>query len=115
MPSLNFKQRFATLVESGQKRQTIRKMRKRRFRTGDTLYLFTGMRTAECHRLGTHCCISVHDVTITPEHIEIDGRMLTAEETGKLAQADGFASTREFLDFFRREHDLPLLAQLIRW
>ena len=115
MPSLNFKQRFATLVESGQKRQTIRKMRKRPFRTGDTLYLFTGMRTARCRRLGTHRCISVHAVTITHEHIEIDERMLTPEETGELAHADGFASPQEFLDFFRREHDLPLVGQLIRW
>ena len=115
MPSLNFKQRFVAPIESGRKRQTIRKRRKRPFRTGDTLYLFTGMRTAKCRRLSTHRCSSVHDVTITHEHIEIDGRMLTPEETGELAQADGFASTEEFLDFFRREHDLPLVAQLIRW
>ena len=115
MPSLNFKQRFVAPIESGRKRQTIRKMRKRPFRTGDTLYLFTGMRTANCRRLGTLRCISAHDVTITLEHMEVDGRMLTPEVTGELAQADGFASTQEFLDFFRREHDLPLIGQLIRW
>jgi hypothetical protein len=115
MPSLNFKRRFVAPIESGRKRQTIRKIRKRPFRTGDTLYLFTGMRTAKCRRLGTHRCISVHDVTIAHEHIELEGRMLTLKETAELAQADGFASPEEFLDFFRSEHDLPLVGQLIRW
>lgn len=115
MPSLNFKQRFVTLIESGQKRQTIRKIRKRRFRAGDPLYLFTGMRTAKCRRLGTRRCVSALHITITHDRIEVDGRMLTPAETTELAQADGFASSWEFLDFFRREHDLPLVGQLIRW
>jgi hypothetical protein len=115
MPSLNFKQRFVIPIENGRKRQTIRKMRKRPFRTDDTLYLFTGMRTAKCRRLGTHRCVGAHHITITHDRIEVDGRILTPAETIELVQADGFASSEEFLDFFRREHDLPLVGQLIRW
>ena len=115
MPSLNFKQRFVALIENGRKRQTIRKTRKRPFRAGDTLYLFTGMRTAQCRRLGAHPCLSVHDIAIGRNHIEVDGRMLTPAEITELAQSDGFTSPGELLAFFRREHDLPLVGQLIRW
>ncbi len=53
MPSLNFQARFAPLVESGEKRQTIRAYRKdgRDPKRGDKLYLFTGMRTKACRPL----------------------------------------------------------------
>lgn len=47
MPALNFKAQFAPLVESGAKRRTIRAFRKdkRDPKQGDTLYLYTGLRT----------------------------------------------------------------------
>lgn len=51
MPSLNFKNRFVPLIESGAKRQTIRKLGKRYFIAGDKLYLFSGLRTKNCHRI----------------------------------------------------------------
>ena len=37
MPALNFKKEFADKVKNGEKRQTIRAMRKRRFQIGDNL------------------------------------------------------------------------------
>ena len=51
MPALNFQKRFADLVESGEKCQTIRKCSKdgRDPKVGDTLYLYTGQRPKEKH------------------------------------------------------------------
>jgi len=115
MPSLNFKKRFAPLIEKGEKRQTIRKMRKTPFKSGDTLYLFTGMRTAKCRRLGVYRCISAETIHISETSIELDGRGLSILEIKQLAHNDGFSGSDEFLAFFSREHDLPLHGQLIRW
>jgi hypothetical protein len=49
MPALDFQARFAPLVESGEKRQTIRKRRKRPIGVGQTLYLWTGQRLPQNH------------------------------------------------------------------
>jgi len=51
MPALNFQSRFADLVASGKKRQTIRPVRRHPIKAGDLLHLFTGMRTKRCKRL----------------------------------------------------------------
>lgn len=115
MPSLNFKLRFAPFIENGEKRQTIRKMRKSPFKTGDALYLFTGMRTASCRRLGTYRCISAENIQISDISIELNGRILSTLEVQQLAHDDGFQDSNEFIAFFSREHDLPLYGQLIRW
>lgn len=52
MPAYNFRKQFAPLVESGQKRQTIRTIGKRRHaRAGEPLQLYTGQRTKACRKL----------------------------------------------------------------
>lgn len=52
MPAYNFQKQFAPLVESGQKRQTIRAIGKRRHaRPGESLQLYTGQRTKACRKL----------------------------------------------------------------
>lgn len=53
MPLLNFELRFAGLIESGEKRQTIRAQRKYPIKAGDKLYLYTGVRTKNCRKLKT--------------------------------------------------------------
>ena len=79
------------------------------------MYLFTGMRTAQCRRLGVYPCISAEEIVITHDYIAIIGRTLSPTEMTRLAEADGFASTAEFVAFFQHEHTLPLTGQLIRW
>ena len=51
MPAYNFQARFAPLVESGQKRQTIRRTAKCAM-PGATAYLYTGQRTEHCRKIG---------------------------------------------------------------
>lgn len=53
MPSLNFQKQFVPLIESGEKRQTIRLKRKNPIKVGDNLYLFTGLRTKNCKNIIT--------------------------------------------------------------
>lgn len=52
MPSVSFNRWFSKKIESGEKRQTIRPLSKRKkFIIGDRLYLFEGLRTKNCKRL----------------------------------------------------------------
>jgi len=64
MPAYNFKERFAADVESGKKRQTIRRKRKRPTKPGDVLYLYVGMRTKRCRKLREAPCESVVSILI---------------------------------------------------
>ncbi|MDD4888670.1 MAG: hypothetical protein PHU85_01975 [Phycisphaerae bacterium] len=119
MPALNFKQQFAGLVSGGRKTQTIRAVRKKPIKVGDTLYLYTGMRHPGCRRLGVGRCTGVEDILIGggPYYGEIlmHGRWLTSEERGALARKDGFACATEMIAWFKATHGLPFHGHVIRW
>jgi hypothetical protein len=115
MPALNFKKQFAPLVKAGVKRQTIRAFRSRPFRKSDYLYLYTGMRTKTCEKLGETVAQVVSEITITEENVKINGEILSQDTLTMLALADGFDSVDEFYDFFRLSHGLPFHGQLIQW
>jgi hypothetical protein len=66
VPALNFQSRFAPLILAGTKRSTIRRRRKDRRdpKPGQTLYLFTGMRTKSCRRLLETRCERVRPINL---------------------------------------------------
>lgn len=77
MPALNFKMQFADKVEKGEKIQTIRATRKRPFRCGDKLYLYTGLRTKYCKKIGESVCHNVEDVEILSNGVmKLSGQIL---------------------------------------
>ena len=130
MPSLNFKKEFvpgilAMLDKNYAKRTgvkpkytTIRAKRKRPIRKGDKLFLFSGLRTKYCKKMGETICLKTEDITInepTPNtiNINIDGITLSAQEEIKLAKKDGFISSSEMVEWFRKAHGLPFEGQRI--
>ena len=117
MPALNFKKEFADKVASGEKEQTIRALRKdgRNPRPGQTLYLYTGMRTKYCRKLGQAVCTSVESVCIEGGDILLNGDSLSCHAEREFSLADGFKSESEFYDFFRKNHGLPFWGLLIKW
>lgn len=118
MPALNFQARFAPLVESGEKTQTIRAFRKdgRDPKPGDTLYLFTGMRTKACRKLGEATCADALPIEIlTGRCIVLHGGPLAPGYADALAILDGFGSAGEMMDWFEKTHGLPFEGLLIRW
>jgi hypothetical protein len=117
MPAFNFRKQFAPAVERGEKRQTIRAKREdgRNPHIGDKLYLYTGMRTKSCRKLGEAICKTVRQITITETGIWIDGNRLYAAEIAILAGKDGFKGVSSFIDFFRKTHDLPFEGLLYKW
>ncbi|MGE4293315.1 MAG: hypothetical protein AB7E32_14035 [Desulfovibrio sp.] len=120
MPAYNFQAKFAPLVESGEKRQTIRAIGKRRHaRPGERVQLYTGMRTKACRKLVTPDPVCTKVLPIRMEknqqgglNVDLDGVAVNALRT---AEADGFRTAHEMLEFFERTHGLPFEGVLIRW
>ena len=113
MPALNFKKEFADLVESGKKTQTIRRPWKRPIYTGDKLYLYTGMRTKSCRKLGEGVCKSVKQITISSDGwVNVDHIEFPAS---RIAYKDGFNSVEDFIGFFLKRYGLPFRGILIEW
>jgi len=120
MPALNFQKRFAPDVKSGAKGQTIRAHRKdgrAHCQPGDTLALYTGMRTTQCRKLGEGKVSRVSEFKITIQQvISINGGRLTAGEgKNQFARADGFVDAREMLEWFQKTHGLPFDGVVIEW
>lgn len=130
MPAYNFKKEFTKAVENGLaeaeglplpwpgepvKRQTIRKRRKRPTVADDSLYLFTGMRTHRCRRLGEATCKSVTPIRIMPTGVILDGAWLNDYRLKSLVSSDGFGHPSGFFNFFEKQYGLPVELELIKW
>lgn len=117
MPAYNFKAMFAEAVESGRKPCTIRKRRKRPTKPGETLYLYTGMRTKECRKLREEECLAVVPVRIDEREIVLNGYELDSAQADYLAYLDSGEHWhwRRFVMFFRETYELPFEGVLIQW
>lgn len=119
MPALNFQKRFAPLIESGQKCQTIRAERvdgRQPCKLGDRLVLYTGMRSKNCRRLAEVRCIEVHTIRIDRSYWGLNVHIgLDAVDAEAQARADGFENADDMADWFEETHGLPFRGLLIRW
>lgn len=124
MPSLNFTV-FLDKVVDGTKPHSIRAGE--RFKVGDDLSFFTGMRTKKCRRLRPNTpCTAAVSIRI-PKRGRIvlgDGSRfyrpgtLEIETVAAIAYRDGFDSLGAFFDFFRGQ--IPkgkrvFRGQLVEW
>lgn len=119
MPILNYQKQFAPLIESGEKRQTIRALRKRPIIRGDRLFHYTGLRTKACRKLLESKCLWADRIDIIPHGKVFINNWLCTGSMRKFAIADGFRREgfewEDMLEFFERTHGLPFTGQLIRW
>lgn len=121
MPAINFKKQFARFVETGEKKQTIRpfKNKGRNIQTGDHLYLYTGMRTKSCYKLGEAECVKTAPICLYLDgRIILDGNELSEPCKFYLAQKDGFRNFEEMYEFFIDQYGLenfPFYGLLIIW
>jgi hypothetical protein len=124
MPAYNFMARFATLVESGEKRQTIRQTDKGA-KPGDTAYLYTGQRTKQCRKLGEGRITAVLEILISrfddgiffARVMQINETQvwLVGKELDSLAIADGFSGGEEMVAWFEKQYGLPFFGYLHEW
>ena len=123
MPSASFLNCHVSAVESGKKRQTIRKYRKKRpFRPGDTIYLFYALRTKYCRMLGRGdvretCTIIIFDLgfILLSESVYSYTVFTRFDDLEKMANADGFNTWDDMRKFFRVKNQQPFVGQLIKW
>ncbi len=116
---------FKEKILSGEKRQTIRKLRKRPIRVGDRLDLYWKLRTKQCESLGSWLCKEVLSVRFMLQNMielinahDLNSRYLCDDEASDLARRDGFTSIDEMFLELRKMHgpiDSNQLWQVIRW
>ncbi len=110
MPAYNFQTRFVEAIKTGFKRTTIRA---NEAVPGTTAYLFTGMRTKACKRIGQGRIIGCSSITVGVKQsgvplIVIRGKTLNANDLALLAKGEGFKDALELVDFFKTTYKTVL-------
>lgn len=118
MPALNFRKEYAKAVENGTKCQTVRAPRNdgRDIKVGDTIYLYVGMRTKNCRRLGVAKCTRRRWLDL-PDRTRayLDGEPLSGPAATAFARRDGFPSFPRFVDVIEGMHNLPFSGFVYNW
>jgi hypothetical protein len=117
----NFQQRFVPLVLSGEKTHTIRATRANPDTPGDTLHLYTGLRTKKAKLLMRVKCAEVEEIEIKDgifgdenhASVTIEGLRLDRSEREALARRDGFDNFEQMIQFWRGR--LPFRGHIIHW
>lgn len=104
MPAYNFQKQFVDMIYSGEKTQTIRRRRKRPTLAGETLKLYTGMRTKNCTLIFETQCLRVTPIEILPlaKAVVMNGNSLSEKELLDFVVKDGFDGVESFFNFFMR-------------
>lgn len=106
MVAYSFRSRFVEPIRLGHKQHTIRNDRKRHAEPGETLQLYTAMRTRQCRLIGTATCYFVCQITIDFVHLRVDraGEILqTREERDRFAVSDGFNNWTDLMQWWRED------------
>lgn len=130
----NFKEQFVPFILSGEKTHTIRAVRRHPDKPGNTLYLYTGLRTKRAKLLMRVDCVKVEDIEIRQriedfanpytgyhEHVEwfvvrVNDDELTGDEREQLARRDGFSSFAKMMKFWTvPKNRLPFIGNIIHW
>ena len=132
MPSLSFQKQFvpgiramiskdyAVRLKVKPKRTTIRNMRKRPFKKGDRLILFSGLRTKKCEKLGEVRCKKVEDIhlqyvceVLDMFEVVVNGKTIDDDAINLMARQDGFTDGFSMMKWFAKNHGFPFHAQRI--
>jgi hypothetical protein len=124
-----FKEQFVPYVLDGSKTHTIRAERKYSDKPGDTMHLYTGLRHKGARLLMRVPCVAVQRVAICLDKeacsntwkiwIEIEGELLSQDETESFLYRDGFrpgpeTTAREMAAGFWR-NTLPFEGHIYHW
>ncbi len=114
MPSFNFKPEFVAPILAGTKVQTIRKTA--RCKTGDTMHLFTGLRTAACQKLAERLCVVVDYVHLSPDGLTVGDNRKHPRDISEFARLDGFTDFDDMLRWFRTQYgEYHFIGYVHRW
>lgn len=119
MPAYNFQGQFADDVASGRKRQTIRAT-DRHAKPGMTAYLYTGLRTKNCRKLGMSTLVKIVSVEIGRHacgepYAYVANSHLTHDSLDEFSKSDGFESGEEMAEWFSKQYSLPFNGFVHMW
>ncbi len=110
---LGFKKRFIEPIQIGTKVFTMRFPRKNMPKVGEVLYMYSGLRTANCIKISDkEKLISTQKVkilinyyptllpNITTLHVSVDSRSLTENEKVEFVKFDGFTDEKDFIEWW---------------
>lgn len=114
MALLGFKERFYEKIRNGSKRQTIRKPRKYPIVPGETLYLYTGLRTKHSKKIRQVICKSVCEISISFNNDRIILHIkfllgpinICVKDLDLFAKQDGFKDWADMKAFWLAEHGI---------
>lgn len=112
---------FKDKILSGEKRQTIRKVRKNPIKVGDRLQLYWYQRSANNELLFDTVCTDIVPVRIEENQVsyfvKCSKNVLEKliKNLDKFAIADGFDNWNHMRNWFQKEHGLPFEGVLIEW
>lgn len=115
MAAINFQKQFVGPIERGEKRQTIR--RTARAKVGQSLQLYTGMRTKACRKIVSPdpICTMCHYVHLAPDGITF-GNAALFPSADEFARQDGFRDYAEMHAWFKgRYGEDHFIGFVIRW
>ncbi len=118
MTTINFSGRFADLVASKVKRQSIRADKQGRYRVGTRLQLYTGLRTKAARKLTADDPTIVRNlyVAIRPEYLTLGGPGEAKIDRDEFAVMDGFADYADMLAWFQDTYkQREFIGRCIRW
>lgn len=114
---LGFKVRFKEPILLGTKVFTMRNKRKVKPKIGETLHMYTGLRTSKCERISnTERLISTQGAWLKIVHvgyqlihlkIEVDSRALSNDEINQFVKYDGFNDVYDFADYWIKSSYAP--------
>lgn len=105
MPAYNFQCQFVKAILEGDKPHTIRRRRKRPTKVGDVIKMYTGLRTKKARLFAEAVCVKVEPIVIWVDGLlttSLTSQALSKEKVKEIARRDGFETTKEFFDFFKR-------------
>lgn len=106
---LGFKKLFKQPILDGTKKFTIRERRKIEPKIGETLYMYTGLRTKDCEKISDeHKLVSIQIVDLIvikgnghiTVDVAVDARILSDEEIEHFVVADGFTDPIDFAEYW---------------
>ncbi len=106
---LGYKKRFIEPIQIGTKVFTMRNKRKITPKIGETLYMYSGLRTKHTVKISDKEKLqSIQEVRIYIEKknnvhsvfIHVDGRPLLANEISEFVKYDGFENETDFVDYW---------------
>lgn len=111
MVAFNFRAADAAKVLSGEKNATIRPTK--RSKPGDTLQLYTGLRTRKTKLLKIAKCVDVRKIEIYKDSIE----GVEDFDTAEFMQMLGYEGMEleEFTDLFAKYYTFPYIGYLYIW